>query len=121
MNKPTSVSNAVLAIWVTLGISVLSAIASRITGQVSSSGFMGNLVVYCLFAVLPYKIGLGRNWARYFYAILIVFTFAMLLAGETAGASKIDLIVSWLMLPVEGWILFSLFKRESGEWFEANK
>lgn len=121
MNKPTSVSNAVLAIWVTLGVSVLSAIASRVTGQISSSAFMGNLFIYGLFAVLPYKISLGRNWARYFYAILTVLTVAMMIAGETAGVSKIDQVVSWLMLPIEGWVIFSLFKRESGEWFEASK
>ena len=64
MNKPTSVSNAVLAIWVTLGISVLSAVAGRVTGQISSEAFFGNLFMYGLCAILPYKIGVGRNWAK---------------------------------------------------------
>ena len=120
MTKPTSVSNAVLAIWVTLGISVLSAVAGRVTGQISSGTFMGTLFLYGLCAILPYKIGLGRNWARYCYAIFMVLGFASIIAGESGGMSKIDIALSWLLLPVEGWIIFSLFKRESGEWFEGN-
>jgi hypothetical protein len=119
MSKPVSVSNALLAIWVTLGISVLSAVAGRATGQLSSGEFFGALFTYGLCAILPYKIGLGRNWARYFYAIFMGLCIAALLAGERAGLSKIDVIVSWLLLPVEAWIIFSLFKRESGEWFET--
>ena len=120
MNKPTSVSNAVLAIWVTLGISVLSAVAGRVTGQISSEAFFGNLFMYGLCAILPYKIGVGRNWARYVYTITMALGVAALLAGESGGLSKIDILVSWLMLPVEGWIVFLLFKRESGEWFEGS-
>lgn len=119
MNKPTSVSDAVLAIWVTLGISVLSTVASRIVGQISPGDFFGTLFAYCLCAILPYKIGLGRNWARYFYTILMVLTAAVMLAGETSGMAKIDVVVSWFLLPVEGWIVFHLFKRESGDWFEG--
>jgi len=118
MTKPTTVSNAVLAIWVTLGVSVLSAVIGRATGQISSGAFMGSLFMYGICAILPYKISLGRNWARYFYAVLMVIGIAMMFAGESAGISKIDKVVSWLMLPVEGWIIFSLFKSESAEWFE---
>jgi len=119
MSKPVSVSNALLAIWVTLGISVLSAVAGRATGQLSSGEFFGSLFVYGLCAVLPYKIGLGRNWARYFYAIFMGLSIAALLAGERVGLTKIDMIISWVLLPVEAWIIYSLFKRESGEWFES--
>lgn len=79
---------------------------------------MGSLFMYGICAILPYKISLGRNWARYFYAVLMVIGIAMMFAGESAGISKIDKVVSWLMLPVEGWIIFSLFKPESAEWFE---
>lgn len=119
MTKPISVSNALLAIWGTLGISVLSAVAGRATGQLSSGAFFGSLFMYGLCAILPYKIGLGRNWARYFYAILMGLGFAAMLAGERAGLTKIDVVVSWILLPVEGWIIYLLFKRESGEWFES--
>lgn len=119
MTKPNSVSNAILAIWVTLGISVLSSVAGRALGQISSGAFFGSLFTYGLCAILPYKIGLGRNWARYFYAILMGLGFAAMLAGERAGLTNIDVVISWLLLPVEAWIIFSLFKREVGEWFEG--
>lgn len=121
MNKPTSVSNAVLAIWVTLGISLLSSVASRALGQSSSGEFFGTLLIYGIVAIFPYKIGLGRNWARYVYSVLMVLTVATMFAGETDNASKIEIAVSWILLPVEGWILFSLFKPESGAWFEQKK
>lgn len=121
MNKPTSVSNAVLAIWVTLGISLLSSAASRALGQSTSGEFFWALFVYGLVAIFPYKMGLGRNWARYVYAVLMVLTVAIMLAGETDNASKIEILVSWVLLPVEGWILFSLFKPDSGAWFEQKQ
>jgi hypothetical protein len=121
MNKPTSVSNAILAIWVTLGISVISTVVSRVTGQITSAVFFGTLLLYGLYAVLPYKISVGRNWARYFYVVNAVLTVAVMLAGEYEGASKLDIIVSWFLLPVEAWIVFSLFRGTSTAWFEGQK
>ena len=121
MNKPTSISHAVLAIWATMGICILSAIAGRATGQISSNNFIGTLITYGLFAILPYKMGLGRNWARYFYTVITAIGYAMIFAGETAGMSQIDKVLSWILLPVEGWIIFLLFKPESREWFEQTQ
>lgn len=119
MQRPKAVTNAVLAIWATVGLSTVVAIIDKQTGALSSDLFMGILFTYALFCVLPYKITVGRNWARYVYAILVALTLAMILAGETKDISKLALVFSYVMLPVEAWILYSLFHPDSGKWFEA--
>jgi hypothetical protein len=121
MNKPAALSQAIIAIWITLGLSALSAVVSKLMGWIASDVFLGNLFVYALFAVIPYKISVGKNWARYFYAVLTAITVAMMLAGESQGVSKLDIALSWILLPVEAWILYSLFRKDSSEWFENLK
>jgi uncharacterized membrane protein len=121
MTKPRAVSNAFLAIWITLGIAILSSVVGRLSAQISSGVFYANIFLYGLYAIVPYKINLGRNWARYFFAIMTVLVVAMLLAGEWKGLSTPDLIVSLALLPVDAWIWYSLFKPEADEWFEETE
>lgn len=121
MNKPTALSQAVIAIWITLGLSALSAVVSKLLGWIASDAFFGTLFLYALFSIIPYKISIGKNWARYFYAVITAIGVAMMLAGEHEGASKLDIALSWILLPVEAWVLYSLFRRDSSEWFESQK
>jgi len=121
MNKPASLSRALLAIWTTFGISAVLAVVDRLLGHLTPEAFLGTLVLYMALTVLPYKISQGRNWARYTYTVLNVFATAMLVAGESAGATQIELVWSWVTLPLEAWIVYSLFTRESNEWFADNK
>jgi hypothetical protein len=121
MNKPTALSHAIIAIWVTLGLAVLSSVVSRLSGSIASDVFIGNQVGFALCAIIPYKISGGRNWARYFYAVLSASGAAMMLAGEYQGSSSLDVALSWILLPVDVWILYSLFRKDSSEWFKHMK
>lgn len=117
-SKPISVKHAEIAIWATLGVSALAAVINRNIGAISPAEFMGNMFVYGLFCIIPYKIGQRSNAARYVYTIITVITFLMLMAaGLTADAPKLDIILSYLMLPVEGFVLYKLFMGESSLWF----
>lgn len=121
MNKPASLSRALFAIWATFGLSAALAVVDRLLGNLTPVAFLGTLVLYMALTVIPYKLSQGRNWARYAYVVLNVFATAMLVAGETAGATRIELVLSWVFLPVEAWICYGLFTRESNQWFANNK
>jgi hypothetical protein len=117
--KPRTVEHAVLAIWASFGLFTLIAIIDRQSGAMSSGQFVSALLTYALLCVLPYKIGAGRNWARYVYAIFVALSIALMLAGETKGITKLALVMSYLTLPMQAWILYALFRPTSGEWFAA--
>lgn len=121
MNKPTAVSRALLVIWTTFGISAVLAVVDRMLGHLTPEAFLGTLILYMTLTVLPYKISQGRNWARYTYAVLAAFAAAMMVAGETAGATKIELVWAWVTLPLEAWIVYSLFTREANQWFHDSR
>jgi hypothetical protein len=119
MQKPQSVTNAVLAIWANIALFTLIAVIDRQTGAMKSGEFMSTLVANAIVCVVPYKISAGRNWARYVYAILIVLSIALMLGGETMGITKLALIMSYLTLPLQAWIIYCLFRSNSGAWFAA--
>jgi hypothetical protein len=121
MNKPASLSRALFAIWATFGISAALAVVDRMLDNLTPEAFLGTLVLYMALTILPYKISQGRNWARYVYTILSVFAVAMLVAGESAGATKIELVWSWVTLPLDAWIVYLMFTHESNEWFAETR
>ncbi len=119
MIRPKEVATAELLIWVTLGMSVVSAVIAKATGQIGPGMFGFDLVFYGSCAILPYKIRQGRNWARYAYAVIVVLGVAALFAGEGGGVSKVERVLAWVMLPIETWAVFLLFRPESTRWFEG--
>jgi hypothetical protein len=119
MKKSAPIRYAVLAIWVTIALSVVIAVIDRQTGAMSSGNFLGSLFIYAFVCILPFKISEGKNWARYVYAVVVALTTAVLFAGETQDASTLALIFSWFSLPLEAWVLYCLFRPGSGAWFGA--
>lgn len=116
--KPTSVKYAEIAIWATIGVSSLAEVINRNRGVISPSNFMGMLVVYALICIVPYKIGRRSNAARYVYAVITAMSILMLMTnGISAGIPKLDIILSYLLIPVEVFILYNLFRDESSSWF----
>ena len=116
--KPTSVKYAEIAIWATIGVSSLAEVINRNMGVISPSNFMGMLVIYALICIVPYKIGRRSNAARYVYAVITAMSILMLMTnGISAGISKLDVILSYLLIPVEVFILYNLFRDESSSWF----
>lgn len=118
-SKPVSARNAEIAIWVTIGISALIAVIDIKMGTISSATFTGYLFVYGLVCIIPYKIGRGSNASRYVYAVLMAITVLMMVGGVPTGEPKLDTIFSYLMLPLEGFIIYNLFTSESTAWFSG--
>ena len=120
MQKPQSVVTAVYAILATIGLDLI-ATAMGIESPESSSGTAdGAVISLVVYGLLCINISRGRNWARNVYAILIAAEVAALLAFDNAGGTDVETVVSYLMVPVEVWILFRLFSSESDDWFRQS-
>jgi len=63
-----------------------------------------NVVLLPLYVLVTIKIAAGRNWARLTYAFLVALECAVL--------------VTYLTLPLELWILWRLFGAQSNAWFK---
>jgi len=117
MDKPQSISQAIYLIWGTIAISVLITLVDKWTGSTSEGEFMFNLIAYCLFCIIPYKLNNRSNATRYVYGAMVALSILFVLGGVTSHASQLTILASFLMLPVQVFIVYSLFQREAMEWF----
>ena len=116
MNQPQGIKQAVIAIWVSLLLSAFVAVADKHSGNISSNEFMGNLIVYGLFCIVPYKISNGSNPARYIFTILTVFGYLFWLGGDVE-MSKLNSLVSIVIIPIDLFVIYKLFTGEANGWF----
>ena len=120
MIQPQGVKQAVIAIWITLLIFGLSAVANKYSGAINPGEFFGYLITYGLFCIFPYKIAKGSNPSRYIYTILTVMGFLMM-AGGIPKMPKLDWIISIILIPVDLFIIYKLFSGEANSWFNQPK
>lgn len=118
MEMPSGVRQAVIATWATIAIDAVLAVYCKLTGIYSEGMFMGAMVLYTLVCIIPYKLSVRSNSARYIYVILTAIAVLMTVAG--VGAVKpIELYVSLALIPVEVFIIIRLFQKEASDWFTA--
>jgi len=118
MIMPAGVRQAVIATWATIAVDAVLAVYCKITGIYSEGMFMGALFLYAVLCIIPYKLSVKSNSARYIYVILSAIVVLMTVAG--VGAMKpIELYVSLVMIPVEIFIIYRLFQKEASNWFTA--
>ena len=118
---PEGVKQAVIGVWVTIGLSVLAALINKWVGAVSTDEFVTYIIFYSIFCIFPYKLNKGSNPTRWVYAVLVGITILFMLGGIGGEVPKVDLVVSVLMIPIEIFILFKLFQPEATEWFSRVK
>lgn len=118
MIMPAGVRQAVIATWATIAVDAVLAVYCKIAGIYSEGMFMGALFIYALLCIIPYKLSVKSNSARYVYVILTAIVVLMTVAG--VGAMKsIELYVSLVLIPVEIFIIYRLFQKEASNWFTA--
>ena len=116
--QPQGVKQAILAIWLTLAISAVSALIAKILGISSEGDFVIAIIVYALFCIIPYKLTNRSNASRYVYLIITIISVLFWAAG-IGKINKIDLTASIIIMPVEVFILYRLFQAESSVWFTS--
>ena len=121
MDCPAGVKQGVLAIWASLAISALGAVASFRLGYASEGEFIFGLLFYAVLCVIPYKISVGSNPARYVYVILCCLSALLVLADGDAGMKKPDVIAAVLGVPFTIFSIFRLFQAPANTWFSAGR
>ncbi|MEQ1635624.1 MAG: hypothetical protein ABL903_02960 [Methylococcales bacterium] len=114
---PKSINQAVIAIWVTIAIGAVVAIIEKQMGSIGSIVFGFYLFLNGISCVVPYKISMGSNPARYIFAIITVTGFLFMLGGTAAGMMKLDIVLSILSIPINIFIIYRLFSGEASNWF----
>lgn len=119
MEKPSCVTQGVIAIVATLVISSLLALYQSLVGQMSKGEFIFNILMYSLLCIIPYKINNKSNSARYVYLVVTLASFFIMLSGIDYEKYKLEYIVSIFLAPVEIYIMYCLFKKEASDWFSS--
>ncbi|CAB0151237.1 hypothetical protein PSI9734_01650 [Pseudidiomarina piscicola] len=120
MYRPREVDQAVIAIWITLGLSVAAAIVSKWMSYTSAGDFIFTISVYGLFCLLPFHINRGSNVARWIYSVLAAFSIVLLLGLGLSSLSPPDAIVSVIMVPIEIFAVVRLFQPTSADYFDQS-
>ena len=117
--KPAIVARCEIMIYACMGVSALASLVNRWSGVVSPGQFGGNLMVYALLCMIPYKLGQGSNPTRYVYVIINVLALFLMLGGGLA-MPKLDVVVSVVMIPVEIYVSWALFQPAVSRWFTGD-
>jgi hypothetical protein len=117
MQRPQFISTAIQLIWLTICIDVLTMIASYDGTSANTQSLAFNGVMLMLYAFVTVKMSNGKNWARRSYAFLIAMEFSLVAAFGLSDASELEVLVTYLTLPLELWILYRLFGTEADGWF----
>lgn len=121
MYRPSEVDQAVTAIWISLGISVASAIVSKWMNYVTEGYFVGSVVLYAVYCLFPYHIARGSNTARWIYSVLSAVTLVLFLGLGFADMPPPDAIASIIVTPITIFAIVRLFQESSVDWFEQER
>jgi len=119
MQRPQTVTTAIRAIWLTIAIDAAMMLASYDGTAANSDSLTFNGIMLILYAFVTIKIGVGRNWARLAYAILIAAELAMVAAFDLSDATELEMWVTYFTLPLETWILYKLYCANGDTWFAS--
>jgi len=114
---PNGVNQAILGVWMTIGLSVFTALFNRWFDVITADMFVVYIVSYALFCIFPYKLGKGSNLTRWIYTILTGVSWLLILGDVGGNMPKADLVVSIIMFPIEIFIIVKLFQSEASQWF----
>jgi hypothetical protein len=92
--KPRSVSQAVIAIWVTIALDALVITIEGSTGVMTPDVLLLNSMSCVFYGLLANRIAAGNNFARHVYAILVAVEVAALLALGLDGATELEATVA---------------------------
>lgn len=117
---PAGVKQAVFAVWITIGLSVLATLYNRWVGDISANEFVGYIVTYALCCIFPYKLGKGSNPARWVFTVLFAVVVLFILGGPVIDMPMADWIVTAVSIPITIFALYRLFQKEASLWFQGS-
>jgi hypothetical protein len=121
--RPRQVTWAVRLLWAEFALSILD---FALGGYLKPAGFnffadlVGSVVTLPLEALVIYKIGRGRNWARYvaLAAVLLSILLWYGAAREGNAGDAVTVIMGALELMLDAVALFLIFANPGRQWFK---
>ncbi|MDR3369282.1 hypothetical protein [Rhodoferax sp.] len=80
-----------------------------------------NGLLLLVYFIITLRISAGSHRARLLYVFLVALEVATLMAFGLSEATDLELLLTYLTLPLEAWILVKLFGAESDKWFAVQK
>lgn len=117
--QPKSVKQAVFALWISIGVTLLLWISNYSVGIMDQREFMSALVILGLFCVLPFQIMQRNNFARKVCIVLTLFSLMIMFLGGYEHLTNLEYVVSLTMLPVDLFIVYQLLTPSASNWFSA--
>lgn len=138
--RPKSVQTAVMLIWASIVLGLISAVITFLNlddsatsaagtaidqqdagGAVLAGGVIGLLIGVGIPIILAIFIGKGHNWARIVYTVLaaIGILFGLLGLIGAAALGTVTLIVQVISLALSIAILFFLFRPDANAYFKS--
>lgn len=128
-NKPDSVSNALILLWISLGIGVLNSIINFSNSVNLAQGYGSGFVIFTILFTLAfmaffiYMIGKGKNWARITFLVLFIIgiPFSVLPAIVLLVTNPISAMFTAGITILQLIALIFLFQKSSSDWFHSMK
>jgi hypothetical protein len=111
------INQAIIGIWVTIGLSIIASLINVWIGAISSEMFFGQVIIYSLYCIFPYKIGKGSNPGRWVYSIFFGASVLIMISGLSIEVTPVDWIATFIVIPIQAFVIFRLFQPEASEWF----
>jgi NADH:ubiquinone oxidoreductase subunit 4 (subunit M) len=116
---PRSVVVASQLIWLTIAASALMVVLDW--DDASSGAIVTNILLLTFNGFVARQVASRKNWARKVYALLVALDLALTLALGLDELSELDVMLTYLILPLEIWILLKLFAAEADQWYGATR
>lgn len=116
MQKPKSISQCETIIYVCIAATALVGLIEKRIGVIGFGEFAFQLVLNGLFCIVPYKLSRGSNPARYVYVIGAVISILLMLGGGIS-ISRLGLILTVVLVPVQIYVSWALFQPDATHWF----
>lgn len=122
-NLPKTISNAVLLIYITIGIGIVNSIIMELTTNLKNISEPKNLFVLIftlgLMALIARNIHFGKKWARTTYLALfllglIAYPFSLI---QFFQLNPLIAIISLTQTGLQIYALFLLYKQDSKDWY----
>lgn len=114
---PRQVQIAVRMVWASIGLAVATSIASRLLGHTASPQLCGELLIYAVLCLLPYKLSKGSNGARLAFIALAAMSIGWLASGGYASLHIFELVADVVQIPLTAYTVFLLLRRDDAAWW----
>lgn len=117
--KPAPVTQGVAALWGSLLVTTLTTIYGKWTGHYEEDVFIVSVLLLAIFCIIPYKVSVGSNAARYWFIVLAMLGNVLALGGVVQTTTTFDFVSGLIVVPFDLYAIYKLFHRESNQWFAA--